>query len=198
MVDDVVVNAPGSVVVKSKADVKDWYASWATACPDGVAGAACVSQVTKGVRRQRGVASQNRKAALSTADIVAIVDGLDDTRLIDVRDRALLLLGFATAMRRSELVGLEVSDIDDHPEGLLINLRRSKTDQEAAGRMVEVAYGEHVATCPVRAYRTWLDEAAIVSGAVFRNVDRHGNLADTALAGNSVARIHQTPRHQDR
>ncbi len=155
-----------------------------------------VRQVMKGVRRQRGVAPKNRKTGLSTADIKAMVGGLDPVRSIDVRDKALLLIGFATALRRSELVALEVEDVEDHSEGLLVHLRRSKTDQEAAGRKIEVAYGEHLDTCPVRAYRAWLDESAIDSGPVFRGVDRHGRLSPTPLAGNSIARIIKRHAHR--
>ena len=112
-----------------------------------------VKQVMKGLRRQLGVAPTNRKTGLSVADVKAIVDTLDGTRLIDVRDRALLLLGFATAMRRSELVALTLDDLENHPEGLIIHKRRSKTDQESAGNRIEVAYGQYSTTCPVRAVR---------------------------------------------
>ncbi len=147
-----------------------------------------VKQVMKGIRRQLGVAPKNRKAGLSTADIRAIVSDLDDTHLIDVRDKAILLLGFATALRRSSLAALTVTDIEDHPEGLLIHLRKSKTDQEGKGRHIEVAYGEHHNTCPVRSLRTWLDAAAIADGPIFRQIDRHGNIGTTPLAGNSIAR----------
>lgn len=155
-----------------------------------------VKQVTKGLRRQLGVAPKNRKAGLSTADVRAIVGGLDGTRLIDVRDRALLLLGFATAMRRSELVALEVTDVEDHAEGLLVHRRTSKTDQEGIGHRIEVAYGEHLDTCPVRAYRAWIDEAGIYDGPVFRAINRHGTLSPTALSGRGVALV--VKKHAER
>ena len=148
-----------------------------------------VKQVMKGIRRQLGVAPRNRKAGLSTADIKAMVSGLDETKLIDVRDKALLLLAFATALRRGSLAALTVTDIEDHPQGLLVHLRKSKTDQEGKGRRIEVAYGDHSQTCPVRAYRTWTDTAALTDGPVFRNIDRHNNTGTTPLAGNSIARI---------
>jgi site-specific recombinase XerD len=148
-----------------------------------------VKQVTKGLRRQLGVAPKNRKAALSTADIRAAINGLDGARLIDVRDKLVLLWGFATALRRSELVALEVGDVEDHPDGLLIYRRRSKTDQEGAGHRIEVAYGEHLETCPVRAYRTWLDATGIDDGPIFRAVNRHGHLSPTGLSDRAVANI---------
>ncbi len=155
-----------------------------------------VKQVVKGVRRQIGVAPTHRKAGLSTADITAIVTTLDGTRTIDIRDRALLLLGFATAMRRSELVALTTEDLENHPDGLIVHRRRSKTDQEAVGHRIEVVYGRHLLTCPVRAVRRWIDEASIDAGAVFRAVDRHGNIAEPALSDRAVANI--IKRHAQR
>jgi site-specific recombinase XerD len=148
-----------------------------------------VKQVMQGVRRQIGVAPRHRKVGLSTADVRAIVETLDGAKLIDVRDKALLLLGFATALRRSELVALDVEDVENHPEGLLVWRRRSKTDQESRGHRVEVAYGNHVETCPVRAYRTWLDEAGIDSGPVFRAVNRHAQVSKHRLSDRSVADV---------
>lgn len=155
-----------------------------------------VKQVTKGLRRKLGVASTRRKAGLSTADVRAIVGCLDGARLIDVRDKALMLLLFATAMRRSELVALNVADIEDHSDGLLVHRRRSKTDQEGSGHRIEVAYGEHMDTCPVRAYRSWIDEAGIDDGPVFRGVNRHGSVAPTGLNDRTVARI--VKKHAER
>lgn len=147
-----------------------------------------VREAMKGIRRHLGT-KQRRKSGLSTAEIRAIVETIDGSELIGIRDRALLLLGFATALRRSELVALEVGDLERHPEGLVVWKRRSKTDQEGAGAAIEVAYGEHLITCPVRATRAWLDEAAIEDGPVFRSVDRHGNISEEALSSKSVAGI---------
>ncbi len=62
-----------------------------------------------------------------------------------------LLVGFAAALRRSELVALDVADVVARSEGLVVNIRRSKTDQEGAGRKVGVPYGSNPRTCPVRA-----------------------------------------------
>src|SRR5438128_10470387 len=85
--------------------------------------------------------------------------------LRDLRNRALVLLGFAGAFRRSELVALNVEDIEETPEGMLVMLRRSKTDQEGLGRRVAIPRGE--IACPVAALRAWLSAAGITEGAVF-------------------------------
>jgi integrase len=82
-----------------------------------------------------------------------------------LRNRAIILLGFAGAFRRSELVALNVEDIEEVPEGLLIHIRRSKTDQEGLGRKLAIPRGE--IACPVAALRVWREAAAITSGALF-------------------------------
>ena len=86
-------------------------------------------------------------------------------------------------------MNLDVEDVENHPEGLLIWRRRSKTDQEAEGHHIEVAYGEQLETCPIRAYRTWIDESGIETGAIFRSVNRHGRLSERRLGDCDVARI---------
>lgn len=148
-----------------------------------------VKQVVKGLRRKLGVAPKHRKDGLSTADIKAIIEHIDGDRPIDHRDKAILLLGFATALRRSELVALTTDDLEKHPEGLVVHKRRSKTDQEQEGKRIEVAYGEHPYTCPVRATRNWLAEADINHGPIFRAVNNRNQISDQALSDRSVARI---------
>jgi site-specific recombinase XerD len=117
-----------------------------------------------------------------------MVDTLGDD-LAGHRDRALLLIGFAGAFRRSELVALDVADATEGHEGLTVHLRRSKTDQEGQGRTVGIPFGANLATCPVRAWRAWIEASAITEGPVFRSVDRHGHIGTTRLTGQSVAHI---------
>lgn len=109
--------------------------------------------------------------------------------LLGARDRALLLVGFAGAFRRSELVGLDLSDLEWRSEGVVITLRRSKTDQEGAGNRKGLAFGRHPETCPVRALSTWLEAASIVEGPIFRGVNRHGELLPGRLTDRQVARM---------
>lgn len=109
-----------------------------------------------------------------------------EPRAIDVRDRSLLLDGFAGALRRSNLVGFCWRDITVHDEGLVVLLRRSKTDQAGKGYELFFPYGDHALTCPVRAWLAWRDVVAAVIGAdpqerapdapIFCGVDRHGQL----------------------
>jgi integrase len=90
------------------------------------------------------------------------------TSLRALRNRAIILLGFAGAFRRSELVALNVEDLEEMPEGMLATLRRSKTDQEGLGRRVAIPRGE--IACPVAALRARLDAAGITEGAIFRRI----------------------------
>ncbi|HEV2037039.1 MAG TPA: site-specific integrase, partial [Candidatus Eremiobacteraceae bacterium] len=150
---------------------------------------ATVRDVMAGIRRELGTA-QNRKAAIDVADLRLIVDALPEGPT-GYRDRALLLLGFAGALRRSELVALRVCDVQLVHEGLEVRILHSKTDQEGAGETIGVLYGSNPATCPVRALQAWLERAKIVDGPIFREVDRHGRIGVNALSGDSVARIIQ-------
>ena len=114
-----------------------------------------VRAVWSGIRRRQGMAPRKMRAA-RTKVITAMVAPLGDG-LADARDRTLLLFGFAGALRRSELVALDVEDVSEDDGGLRLVLRRSKTDQEAEGTTRGLPYGSHPATCPVRAWRRWLD-----------------------------------------
>jgi site-specific recombinase XerD len=145
--------------------------------------------VLKGVRREHGVAPR-KKAPITPGELRIVVNRLG-ARPRDHRDRALLLLGFCAGFRRSELVGLDVSDVIFRAEGLLVQLRRSKTDQDQRGRTVAVEYGTRPESCPGTALEDWLAAAGIKSGPVFRAVDRHGNVRPQRLNGRAVARVLQ-------
>jgi integrase len=84
---------------------------------------------------------------------------------------------------------MTVSDLCFSASGLVINVPRSKADQEQASEKVAIVFGEHKDTCPIKALRTWLSSAKITDGAVFRGVDRHGNVVSTGLHRDSIAAI---------
>ena len=118
-----------------------------------------VREAMKGIARTLGTAT-TQKAALSTADLRTIVTGLDAT-IRGHRDRALLLVGFAGAMRRSELVAISMDDVRFERLGVVIAIRRSKTDQEGAGHELAIPNGRHSETCPVLALQTWIATAGV-------------------------------------
>jgi hypothetical protein len=113
--------------------------------------------------------------------------------LLGTRDSALVLFGFAAGSRASELASiLEVGDFSLTPEGdLYILLRRSKTDQDQAGRDFVLARGKHPETCPVRAVQAWIETAGLgqTGGPLFRSVSRYGKVSANALSRRSVGKI---------
>jgi integrase len=112
-----------------------------------------------------------------------------DAGLIGARDRALVLLGFAGAFRRSELVALDVEDCVFGKDGLTVTLRRSKTDQQGAGRKIGIPYGSNPETCPVRMVLGWIELAGVSAGPLFRSISRHSHLRPGRLSPIDVARI---------
>ncbi|MDA8331246.1 MAG: tyrosine-type recombinase/integrase [Candidatus Dormibacteraeota bacterium] len=152
-----------------------------------------VRAVLAGIRRAPGAAGPGSrgKAALETPALRAALATLPQGTLRGLRDRAMLLLGFAGGLRRSELVGLDVEDLEPAPEGLKVTLRRSKTDQEGRGRLVGIPWGLHEQTCPVRAVRAWREVAGISSGPLFLTVDRAGRLLPQRCSERAVARAVQ-------
>ena len=146
-----------------------------------------VRTLWRAIRREKTVA-QVRKSPTLTAHIRKMVASLP-TDLMGVRDRALLLIGFAGATRRSELTNLEVSDLEINDDGLIIHIRRSKTDQLGVGRKVGIPYGAHAQTCPVRALKEWLTASGIADGPLFRGITRSGKPMPEGLSDRMVARI---------
>jgi site-specific recombinase XerD len=146
-----------------------------------------VRNTLKGIKRTMGTAAVQKSAAL-TDDIRAMV-AATNAGLIGARDRALILLGFAGAFRRSELVGLDVEDCAFGKDGLAITLRRSKTDQDGAGRKIGIPYGANPETCPVRVLQDWMEQAGITGGPLFRSLNRHGQMQPGRLSGIDVARV---------
>lgn len=143
----------------------------------------------QGLRKSIGTAQKGKKAAV-LEDVRAMVANLPDS-LLGIRDRAILVLGFAGAFRRSELVNLNVEDVEFEREGLKIIVRRSKTDQTSQGEKVAIAYGSNPKTCPVRTLEDWLEAANIEEGAIFRPIGMAGFVQDGRLSDKAVARVVQ-------
>ena len=146
-----------------------------------------VGTVLVGIRHAKCTAPAC-KAPVLIGDLSQMVGTVPDG-LLGGRDRALLLLGFGGAFPRSELVGLDIADLDFRSDGLVVTLGRSKTDQEGAGRKVGIPFGSTPATCPVRAVRARLDACGISEGPLFRPVNRHGQLQAGRLSDEAVALV---------
>lgn len=139
----------------------------------------------RGIRHTHGSA-QRQVAPAVKEDVLLMVAGLDGLK--GIRDKALLLIGFAGAFRRSELVSLMVADIEKAPQGIIILLRFSKTDQDGRGRKVAIPYARGSA-CPVLALEHWLETSGITEGSIFRPVNRHGVIVGSALSAQVVAQV---------
>ena len=133
--------------------------------------AAATQEVLAGIRRTYGT-KQNQKKAVVVSILRQMCDTCDKRKIHGIRDRAVLLVTWAGAFRRSEVVALTVEDIEFVDEGIKITVRRSKTDQEAAGATIGIPYGSDPDTCPVRSLKRWLDASGIDSGEVFRPIYR--------------------------
>ena len=147
---------------------------------------ALIQSTLKGIKRAHGTL-QRRAKPLLVADLINILNAMGGTAK-DIRDRALLLVGFAGGFRRSELVALDREDVETVRQGLIITIRRSKTDQYGKGRKVGIplARGKH---CPVHALEHWLEIAGIDTGSIFRPVCRHGHISPHRLSGEAVSAI---------
>ncbi len=139
----------------------------------------------RGIRNTHG-SHQRQVAPAIKEDVLAMVNGLTGTK--GVRDKALLLVGFAGAFRRSELVALAVSDVETVKQGLVVHLRRSKTDQAGEGRKVAIPYARGK-VCPVLALQEWLTVSGVTDGPLFRGVNKGGAVSEAALSAQSVALI---------
>ena len=131
----------------------------------------------------------NRKAAAVDSTIKRLVDSLDLKTRCGLRDRALLLYGFAGALRRSELVGINVSHIEAHDKGHLLTIPYSKGDQTGKGQTIGILGQADSPYCPVMAVEAWLASAKIIEGAVFRRFYKGDSLSDKRLGDRVVAEL---------
>lgn len=147
--------------------------------------AAVVKATLRGIRRTE--AHQRREVdPLGKEDIVRMLQGVNGLR--GLRDKALLLLGFSAALRRSELVALNVEDIRFTREGAMVHIRKSKTDQHANGSWLAIprVRGRY---CPCKALKAWMNTAGSDSGPLFSRLGRYGEIRNTRLSAQSVALI---------
>lgn len=143
-----------------------------------------VRAVLAGIAREHGTAAERKAPA--TVDVIKVMLRQIPPTTIGLRDRALLTLGFAGAFRRSELVALNVEDIERTDRGALIHIRRSKTDQEGAGRSVAIPRSGKLKT--LEALDAWIGAAGLQTGAIFRNVRKGGTVGER-LTDRSISLI---------
>jgi integrase len=147
-----------------------------------------VRDVIRGISREKGVAPVKKSAA--TTDVVrSLLVAIEGDDVAARRDRAIVLLGFAAALRRSELAALRVEDLRWSKEGLLVRIARSKTDQTGEGVDLAVPYVGTQALCAARAVKRYLAAAAIESGPLFRSLTMQRDLGASSIGGRDVANL---------
>ncbi len=148
--------------------------------PDGLAARKVVVAAQRREAARAGRYGPRKAVPVMATDLPAIVAAGDTGTPAGLRDRAVILLGFALLARRAELAALSVSDVEHVPgEGLAVTIRASKTDQSARGVVRRIHYASAEAVCPVRAVLAWLEylgAAGVATGPLFTRIDRWGNL----------------------
>jgi integrase len=140
-----------------------------------------IHNVFEGIKRTKGVAQRGRDAL----DYDVVANAKSGTTKADLRDRALVLFGFMTALRGIELCALDIEDLTFTEKGVLVAVRKSKDDQYREGRTVSVPRAKTKRTCPVVALEKWL---AVIPkhGPVFRGVRANGEPGDERISRGTV------------
>lgn len=155
-------------------------------------------------RAEAGIPAARKATPVTVSVLRAMTAVCSPYTPIGVRDRAVLVLGFALGARRSELAALNISDITETPAGLEVVIRTSKTDIHSQGRHVAIPYGTYPPTCPIRTLRAWrktlTERGRDTTGPLFVRIDRHHKLGHVAtgrgstdgrLTGRAIANIIQ-------
>ena len=148
-----------------------------------------VREVMRGIRNRQKGRLCPKKAPLIDTDLAQLLDTLDTSTLAGTRDRALLLIGFAAALRRSEIVGIDVEHLAFGPERLTLTIPYSKTDQVGKGSDIAVPAITHSRYCPVKALKAWLALSGLTQGAVFRRLRRGPSVGKDRLSDSTVAKL---------
>lgn len=144
-----------------------------------------VKEALIGLTRLKGTV-QKGKTPIYWDEIEEMIHRMDLTSLQALRDRAVLLLGFMGAFRRSELAGLDVEDIRKYPQGIVVTIRHSKTDQTSAGQQIGIPYLSHSSMDCIHALQEWLTAAGITSGPLFRSFLKNGKVSSRRLSDKSI------------
>ena len=145
-----------------------------------------VVSVLAGLRRELTIAPE-QAPALDLAHWRRILDGIVDDGPAAKRDRALILLGLAGCLRRSELVAIRRNEITLKPGSILLRIPKSKADQEGAGALVSISAGKNDATCPVRATMRWLAvRNPLAADPIFCRLSKSGTVLPGGLDGRAV------------
>ena len=142
-----------------------------------------------GIKRRKGSIQIGKKPILinTLKQIINVIDEQDKEDIKKFRDRSIILIGFSGGFRRNEIVSLNYDDLDFVPEGLKINLRRSKTDQFGEGFTKALPYFDNSQYCPVVSLKKWIQISNIATGALFRRFSKGSKLSENRLTDQTVA-----------
>jgi len=148
-----------------------------------------IADTLAGIRRDARTRPSQRKDAIAASDLVKMIAAVGGIGSKAVRDRAVLALGLASAMRRSELVALELADVQLVKEGARITIRSSKTDQEGEGQVIAIPHGQTI--LPVARLKAWLAVRGDAPGPLFTRFAAHGEMTGFPMSDRAVARLVQ-------
>ena len=142
-----------------------------------------------GIKRRKGSIQKSKKPILIKylKEIINVIDQLDKEEIKKFRDRSIILIGFSGGFRRNEIVSLDYDDLDFVPEGLKINIKRSKTDQFGVGFTKALPYFDSTQYCPVVSLKKWIEISKINSGPLFRRFVKGSKLSENRLTDQTVA-----------
>ena len=142
-----------------------------------------------GIKRRKGSVQKGKKPILisSLKIIIDVIDQQNREEIKKLRDRSIILIGFSGGFRRNEIVSLDYDDLDFVPEGLKINIKRSKTDQFGEGSKKALPYFDNSQYCPVVSLKNWIDKTNINSGPLFRRFSKGSRLTEKRLTDQTVA-----------
>ena len=142
-----------------------------------------------GIKRRKGSIQKGKKPILIShlKKIINVIDQQNKEEIKKFRDRSIILVGFSGGFRRNEIVSLDFDDLDFVPEGLKINIKRSKTDQFGEGFTKALPYFNNSQYCPVVSLKKWIEISRIKSGPVFRRFVKGSKLSENRLTDQTVA-----------
>ena len=142
-----------------------------------------------GIKRRKGTIQKAKKPILIShlKQLIDVIDQQNREEIKKLRDRSIILIGFSGGFRRNEIVSLDYDDLDFVPEGLKINIKRSKTDQFGEGSKKALPYFDNSQYCPVVSLKNWIDITKINSGSLFRRFSKGSRLTEKRLTDQTVA-----------
>ncbi len=142
-----------------------------------------------GIKRVNGSIQKGKKPILINhlKSIINVIDELDINKIIKLRDKSIILIGFGGGFRRTEVVSIDHEDLEFVSEGVKITIKRSKTDQFGEGMMKGLPYSNNEKYCPVLNLKKWLEISKIKSGPIFRRLSKGSSLTNKRLTDQSVA-----------